>query len=474
MMNPQMQNYRQYAPGPGRPSASRRPGQYSSQAEVNYNRDFNAAAQLPILPAHSYEPRAPYPRGMDPRSVNAQAQAQQRQIYEQQMAQRNAAYEHQLAQRRARKPTDRNMPEGVEDVIVGEGVQQYKDLREVERKLDYAMMRKKLDIQDSFNRNGKRQKTMRIWISNTAENQPWQRGPLDENTFDFNTGADSTWKSFSVEYDKARAITSLDPSLQVEWKKQPNTVDVDCFEFQRKGDENLNITINLVRDEKFERFRLSHALASALDMEEADRAEVVMGIWEYVKAMGLQEDEERRTIRCDERLRQIFGTDTFVFPQVADRIMPHLHPLTPVRLPYTIRVDEAYISNPEPTVYDVKITVDDPLRAAKAMAYAQTPASAASLRHISQLDDQIAIIIQAIQQHKAKHTFFKNFAKDPVTFVRKWYASQQHDLSVLLGEAEKGDVAGLEFAKGGKDGVWGSEVVNEAVRYRLAKLDAIR
>ncbi|RMZ88082.1 hypothetical protein DV736_g4690, partial [Chaetothyriales sp. CBS 134916] len=454
---------------------------------------------------------------MDPRSVNAQAQAQQRQIYEQQMAQRNAAYEHQLAQRRARKPTDRNMPEGVEDVIVGEGVQQYKDLREVERKMDYAMMRKKLNIQDSYNRNGKRQKTMRIWISNTAENQPWQRGPLDENTFDFNTGADSTWKvrlegkildependfdgsdgeneeldqakkekvsekklshffkSFSVEYDKAKAITSFDPSLQVEWTKQANMADVDCFEFQRKGDENLNITINLVRDEKLERFRLSRALASALDMEEADRAEVVMGIWEYAKAMGLQEDEERRTIRCDERLRQVFDADTFVFPQVADRIMPHLHPLTSVRLPYTIRVDETYISNPEPTVYDVKITVDDPLRAAKAMAYFQTPASAASLRHISQFDDQIAIIIQAIQHHKAKHTFFKNFAKDPVTFVRKWYASQQHDLSVLLGEAEKGDVAGLEFAKGGKDGVWGSDVVNEAVRYRLAKLDTLR
>ncbi|RMD44427.1 hypothetical protein DV735_g711, partial [Chaetothyriales sp. CBS 134920] len=535
MMNPQMQNYRQYAPGPARPSASRRPGQYNPQVKVTSYRNFDPAAQSSTLPSYSLDPAAPLPPsrghaesrfltqwlphgppkaadrndiylrllaiGMDPRSAQAQAQAQQRQIYEQQMAQRNAAYEHQLAQRRARKPTDRNMPEGVEDVIVGEGVQQYKDLREVERKLDYAMMRKKLDIQDSFSRNGKRQKTMRIWISNTAENQPWQRGPLDENTFDFNTGADSTWKvrlegkildepedeldgseapdqgkkekepekklshffkSFSVEYDKARAVTSLDPSLQVEWKKQPNTVDVDCFEFQRKGDENLNITVNLVRDEKFERFRLSHALASALDMEEADRAEVVMGIWEYVKAMGLQEDEERRTIRCDERLRQIFGTDTFVFPQVADRIMPHLHPLTPVRLPYTIRVDEAYISNPEPTIYDVKITVDDPLRAAKAMAYAQTPASAASLRHISQLDDQIAIVVQAIQQHKAKHTFFKNLAKDPVTFVRKWYASQQHDLSVLLGEAEKGDVAGLEFAKGGKDGVWGSEVVNEA------------
>jgi hypothetical protein len=88
--------------------------------------------------------------------------------------QRNAALEHQLAQRRSRKPNDRNMPEGVEDLVIGEGVQQYKDLRDVERKLDYTMMRKRLDIQDSIHRNVKRHKTMRIWISNTADNQPWQ------------------------------------------------------------------------------------------------------------------------------------------------------------------------------------------------------------------------------------------------------------------------------------------------------------
>jgi SWI/SNF-related matrix-associated actin-dependent regulator of chromatin subfamily D len=92
---------------------------------------------------------------------------------------------------------------------------------------------------------------------------------------------------------------------QIEWKKQAGAADFDCLEFERKGDENLNVTINLVRDELPERFRLSQALSQTLDAEEADRAEVVMGIWEYVKAMGLQEDEEKRSVRCDDRLRQV-------------------------------------------------------------------------------------------------------------------------------------------------------------------------
>src|SRR5579862_4192646 len=66
-----------------------------------------------------------------------------------------AAQERELAKRRSRKPTDKNIPDGVEDVIVGDGVKRYRELRDVERKLDAAMTRKRLDIQDSVNRNVK-------------------------------------------------------------------------------------------------------------------------------------------------------------------------------------------------------------------------------------------------------------------------------------------------------------------------------
>jgi chromatin remodeling complex protein RSC6 len=284
--------------------------------------------------------------------ANIAAQQHQQQLYQQQMAQRNAALEHQLAQRRAKKPTDLNLPEGLEDIVIGDGVQQYKALREAEKRLDYTVMRKRLDIQDTLNRNVRRQKTMRIWINNTCENQPWQRPPLDGDTFDFNTGEDSTFKlqirgklidddsddssdeedmdeedkaervkrpkpapkkfshyfkGISVDYEihQLNPNMPIDPAVKMDWKKTPQSYEFDMMEFNRKGDENQNITINLLRDEPVERYRLSTALANTLDIEEADRAEVVMGIWEYVKAMGLQEDDERRHVRCDERLKSV-------------------------------------------------------------------------------------------------------------------------------------------------------------------------
>ena len=279
-----------------------------------------------------------------------------------------------MAKRRSEKPTDKAMPDGLEDLIVGDGVQQYKRMRELERKLDAVMMRKRLDQQDSLHNATKKYSTLRIWISNTVENQPWQGRDLDENAFDFTSGVEATYKvkiegrviededaddasekdsedededktdgdaihhegapateapknsairqrtklshffkAITVDFDRNKNLQP-DGTTQVEWKKPPVAhnagvlppqADFDCLEFERKSDENINCMINLYRDELPERSTLSKELANILDTNEDDRASIIMGIWEYVKAMGLQQDEEKRLIQCDDRLRAV-------------------------------------------------------------------------------------------------------------------------------------------------------------------------
>lgn len=79
-------------------------------------------------------------------SMSAQQQAERHQ-------QAQAAVErHKL---RARKPTDKTMPDGVEDCVVSDGVQRYRDLRDYERRLDATITRKRLDVADSVGRNAK-------------------------------------------------------------------------------------------------------------------------------------------------------------------------------------------------------------------------------------------------------------------------------------------------------------------------------
>jgi SWI/SNF-related matrix-associated actin-dependent regulator of chromatin subfamily D len=207
-----------------------------------------------------------------------------------------------------------------------------------------------------------------VWVSNTVEDQPWQADSLDVDAFDFSTNMDSSYrvkiegrlldeeeddldsddsddegeaanedamdedgkegkrrqmpgkqykfshffKAMTVDFDKSKAKDGADQS--VEWKKPvltpnatnlPNAADFDQLEFKRGGDENINITINLVRDENPERFLLSPQLAEILDTTEATRQEAATGVWDYIKAMGLQEDDEKRSFDCDDRLRAV-------------------------------------------------------------------------------------------------------------------------------------------------------------------------
>jgi SWI/SNF-related matrix-associated actin-dependent regulator of chromatin subfamily D len=150
----------------------------------------------------------------------------------------------------------------------------------------------------------------------------------------------------------------------------------------------------------------------------------------------------------------------------------HTSPLEPIRLPYTIRVDsEFHNSDPKPTVYDVRIAVDDPLRAAM-LAVTTSPDFTSMLRQVSGLDDQLAVIVQALHHSRAKHNFFSAMGRDPVAFIKRWMNSQRRDLETILGEGTRGggeDASGPEFRRGGANGAWDSAVAKETVRYLLAK-----
>ena len=220
-------------------------------------------------------------------------------------------------------------------------------------------------------------RTLRVWISNTVDDQAWQGNGLNVDAFDFTpameasyrvkiegrlldddeqTGANKTdaektaseakttdengadkmeedapakeaktepqthkfshfFRSISVEFDRSRFRNGTEQT--VEWKKsEPNTrnanagaqadaAEFDEFTFKRNGDENINITVNLFRQQIPERYQLSPELADVVDMTEATQQEAVMALWEYIRASGLQEDEEKRNFRCDEPLRKV-------------------------------------------------------------------------------------------------------------------------------------------------------------------------
>jgi SWI/SNF-related matrix-associated actin-dependent regulator of chromatin subfamily D len=139
--------------------------------------------------------------------------------------------------------------------------------------------------------------------------------------------------------------------------------------------------------------------------------------------------------------------------------------LPPVKLPYTIRVDKDFHENPQPTIYDIRVSIDDPLRAALS-SYLTNPLYAHNLREIASLNEHLAVLMLKLGNSKAKHNFFDSLSKNPTEFIAKWLSSQKRDLEVIAGEATRGggeDASGDEWRKGGEDGIWGSENVRESV-----------
>lgn len=140
-------------------------------------------------------------------------------------------------------------------------------------------------------------------------------------------------------------------------------------------------------------------------------------------------------------------------------------PLPPVKLQYTIRVDKEFHENPTPTIYDVRVRVEDPLKAAL-LSYISHPSYGQTLREVLTMNDHLSILVQKISNSKSKHAFFDALSKNPTEFIARWLSSQQRDLEIIAGEAVRGggeDAAGDEWRRGGKNSIWGSDNVRESV-----------
>lgn len=170
-------------------------------------------------------------------------------------------------------------------------------------------------------------------------------------------------------------------------------------------------------------------------------------------------------------VQQIFRREHGFIPNIPNEIVHHLSPLAPIKLPYTIRVDQEFHRNPQPTIYDVRVILDDPLKE-KATAILQEPSYPSMLHQIGELDDNIALEMQALSESKSRHTFFTAMSKDPVNFINRWMSSQQRDLEIILGEATRGggeDGISDEWRRGGPEGVWGSVSAQETIKVMLGK-----
>ncbi|KAJ3256056.1 SWI/SNF complex component snf12 [Boothiomyces macroporosus] len=276
-----------------------------------------------------------------------------------------------------KRPTDKTLSRKIEAYVPESKL--FNQMQEYERRLDATITRKALDIQDSLSKPPKKvNRTMRVFLSNLAANQPWDTSEP--------TG------------DKVPNWTFKIQGRLLDWQNVSGAPEMDGFEVKRRGDSDVNLKIMLHLDHQPERHRLSPPLAKLLDVH-------------------------------TDTLPNVFGMPKLMFPSIPDLLSRHLFPADPVILNYTVRVDKEYHSHT--AAFDIQVPVPDPIRE----KFQQVNLGNIPLqREIATLDEKIAAIIQSINLSKLKRDFMINFSKDPVNFINKWVASQSRDLEVVLGD----------------------------------------
>ncbi|KAH9990368.1 SWI/SNF complex subunit [Russula vinacea] len=361
-----------------------------------------------------------------------------------------------------RKLNDRSLPVSIlSDPQLSVDSRMYQDLQEMEKKLDWTIMRKKAEVQDALGRTASTTRTLRLFLSHTSSGQAWQpetpaSGTADPPNFETGQGIPA-WqlkiegrlleppnqrakdrtppRQFSTLIKTMVIELDRDPALYpdcniVEWHQSPSNPILDGFTIRRTGDTPTKVRLILHLQQYPEQFRVLPELGNILGIKEESRAGLIQALWAYIKTHNLQDKVDRKRIHADAMLRPIFGADMIPFnalPELANR---YLAPPNPVVIYYTVNPS---VPPPErPAAWDIELKLEDVALKSK-MQSVTLNASRDTLREMTKLDDEIATLAQSLQSSVLKRQFLRSFAEDPSGFIQTWLASQSRDLESILG-----------------------------------------
>ncbi|KAH0466829.1 hypothetical protein IEQ34_004067 [Dendrobium chrysotoxum] len=355
--------------------------------------------------------------------------------------------------RKKRKLPEKHLPDRVAALLPESAL--YTQLLEFEARIDAALARKKVDIQESLKNPPTLQKTLRVYVFNTfssqnrlgldpknAEPPSWSlkiigrilEDGVDPNSAEALANPNPAYPKFSSFFK--RVTIGLDPMLYPEnptiiWENARSPAPHEGFEIKRKGDKEFNVNIRLEMSYNPEKFKLSPALMEVLGIEVDTRARIINGIWHYVKAKKLQNPSDPSFFTCDPPLKKVFGDDKMKFSLVSQKISQHLSPPQPIHLEHRIR-----LSGNGPAghaCYDILVDVPFPVQKEISAFLANTEKH----KEIEACDEVICASIKKIHEHRRRRAFFLGFSQSPVEFINALIASQSRDLKLVAGEASR-------------------------------------
>jgi chromatin remodeling complex protein RSC6 len=353
------------------------------------------------------------------------------------------------------RPTDVSIPHSI-DGLVPE-VELYRRLQEAEKRIDILTARKFADATDSIGKIPRKKELLRIFVYNTADNQPWQRQGqqvsgeepswtlrVEGRLVNGQNPDDPTRKKFSSLVSGVAVDlipNNLDPSQQIpkenviEWHEpqdpKAKTPEFDGLDIKRPGSENLKAKITIQPRDYPIKLKTSPELRSLVGVAETTQHDAVYAIWQYIQLNNLQAVDDKRIINCDESLSKLFRVPRFNFKEIIALLSRHLSPSKPIVLDYEIRVDKAT------TLGDLVIDVEVPVENFTEQEALKLESKRLVAEHddsIKELNTKIVLGIQGLHNAHRKYQFYEKLSQDPVNFFTQFTESHSKLLKILSGD----------------------------------------
>lgn len=301
---------------------------------------------------------------------------------------------------------------------------------EFERRLDFNINRRTLDIQEAMRRPIRVKRTLRIILTNLFYTQQdgapsWElrvEGRLADDAR--KRKFSSFFKSLVIELDSA--IYGPDNHL-VEWHRTATTSETDGFQVKRPGDLPVKCTILFQLEHQPPRFKVDSRLARLLGKQTDTRPAVINALWQYIKTRKLQDSSDREFINNDHYLASIFECNRMKFSEIPAKLTSLLSPPDPIMIHHSIVRNEA--GENQRAFFDFEVEVDNLI---------DTRVINQDSQEIRQLDEKVFSIVSDIKKSMTNFGFFSDFSKDPQIAIKKWLAAQTTDLKIMTDQM--GDV----------------------------------
>ena len=114
----------------------------------------------------------------------------------------------------------------------------------------------------------------------------------------------------------------------------------DGFTVRRGGREGASIKMFIYLEYNPPRYQLSAALSKLLKVTLITRTNVLLGLLAYVKLHNLVDPQDKKKIKCDSLLAEVFQTNELDLSRIGELLRPHLTTPDPIEIKMDVKTSE--------------------------------------------------------------------------------------------------------------------------------------